>query len=69
MDNLEKNYKFLERYSLPRLNQEKKKKDNMSRLIKSTEMETMIQNEKSPGPEWKATSKTWWLYMKILSNI
>ena len=50
MDNLEKNYKFLERYSLPRLNQEKKK-DNMSRLIKSTEMETMIQNEKSPGPE------------------
>ena len=51
MDNLEKNYKFLERYSLPRLNQEKKKKDNMSRLIKSTEMETMIQNEKSPGPE------------------
>ena len=26
MDNLEKNYKFLERYSLPRLNQKKKKK-------------------------------------------
>ena len=38
-------------YSLPRLNQKKKKKDTMSKLIKSTEMETMIKNKKSPGPE------------------
>ena len=43
--------KFLERYSLPRLNQEER--ENMNRPITSTEIETVIKNlptNKSPGP-------------------
>ena len=40
MDNLEKMDKFLERYNLPRLNQEETK--NMSTPITSNEIETMI---------------------------
>ena len=51
MDNLEEMDKFLERYSLPRLNQEDMV--NMNRPITSTEIETMIKNlptNKSPGP-------------------
>ena len=43
--------KFLEKYNLPRLNQEVT--ENMNRLIVSTEMETVIQKlptDKSPGP-------------------
>ena len=45
-------YKFLERYRLSRLNRRGVRGGhNMSRLIKSTEIETMIQNEKK--------SRTW----------
>ena len=40
MDNLEEMDKFLERYSLPRLNQEEI--ENMSRPITSTEIETNL---------------------------
>ena len=40
MDNLEDMDKFLERYSLPRLNQEEI--ENMNRPIKSTEIESVI---------------------------
>ena len=42
---------YLERYKLPRLNQEEI--DNMNRQITSNEIETVIQNlptNKSPGP-------------------
>ena len=52
MDNLEEMGKFLERYNLPRLNQEEI--ENMNRPITSNEIETVIKNlptKKSPGPD------------------
>ena len=52
MDNLEEMDKFLERYSLPRLNKEEI--ENMKRPITSTEAETVIKylpTNKSPGPD------------------
>ena len=52
MDNLVEMEKFLERYSLPRHNQEET--ENMSKPITSTEIETMIKNlptNKTPGPD------------------
>ena len=52
MDNVEEMDKFLERYSLPRLNQEEIEK--MNRPITSNEIETVIKNfptNKSPGPD------------------
>ena len=42
MDNLEEMDKFLERYNLPRLNQEEK--ENMTRPIERNEIETVIKN-------------------------
>ena len=52
MDNLEETDKLLERYNLPRLNQEET--ENMNRPITSNEIETLIKNlptNKSPGPD------------------
>ena len=52
MDNLEEMDKFLERYNLPRLNQEEA--ENMNRPITRNEIETVIKNlptNKSPGPD------------------
>ena len=52
MDNLEEMDKFLERYNLPRLNQEET--ENMNRPITSNEIETVIKNlptNKSSGPD------------------
>ena len=51
MDNLEEMDKFLQRYNLPRLNQEET--ENMNRPITSNETETVIKNlptNESPGP-------------------
>ena len=44
--------KFLEKYNLPKLNQEEI--ENLNRLITSMEIETVIRNlpaNKSPGPD------------------
>ena len=52
MDNLEEMDKFLERYNLPRMNQEET--ENMNRPITGNEIETVIKNlptNKSPGPD------------------
>ena len=52
MDKLEEMDKFLERYKLPRLNQEEI--ENMNKPITSTEIESVIKNlltNKSPGPD------------------
>ena len=52
MDNMEEMDKFLERYNIPRLNQEKI--ENINRPITSNELETVIKNlptNKSPGPD------------------
>ena len=52
MDNLEEMDEFLEKYNLPKLNQEEI--ENLNRPITSTEMETVIKTlatNKSPGPD------------------
>ena len=52
MDNLEEMHKFLERYNLPKLNQEEM--ENKNRPITSTEIESMIKKlptNKNPVPD------------------
>ena len=52
MDNLEEMEKFLERYNIPRLNQEET--ENINRPITRNEIETVIKNlptNKSTGPD------------------
>ena len=52
MENLEEMDTFLEKYNLPRLNQEEI--ENINRPITSNEIETVIKNlpeNKSPGPD------------------
>ena len=52
VDNLEEMDKFLERYNLPRVNQEEI--ENMNSPVTSNEIETVIKNlptNKSPGPD------------------
>ena len=62
MDNVEEMDKFLERYNLPRLNQEET--ENMNRPITSTEIKTVI--KKSSNIQ---KPRTRWLHRQILSNI
>ena len=52
MDNLEEMDEFLEKYNLPKLNQEEI--ENLNRPITSTQIESIIKNlptNKSPGPD------------------
>ena len=52
MDNLEEMDEFLEKYNLPKLNQQEI--ENLNRPITSMEIETVIKNlpaNKSPGPD------------------
>ena len=55
MDNLEEMNRFLQKFNLPRLNQEEIEiMTNMTNTIASTEMEAVIKSlpkNKSPGPD------------------
>ena len=58
MDNLEETDELLEKYNLPKLNQEEI--ENLNRPITSTEIETVIRNlptHKSPGPDGLNSTK------------
>ena len=61
MDNLEEMDRFLEKFNLPRLNQEEL--EVMNNPITSTEIEAVIKNlPKNKKP------RTRWLHRRILSN-
>ena len=62
MDNLEEMDRFLEKFSLPRLNQEEI--EIMNKPITITEIETVIKNLPK-----KQTPRTRWPHRRILSNI
>ena len=62
MDNLEEMDRFLEKFNLPRLNQEEI--EIMSNPITSTEIEALIKNLPK-----KQKPRTRWLHRRILSNI
>ena len=62
MDNLEKMDRFVEKFNLPRLNQEEI--EIMNKPITITEIETVIKNLPK-----KQKPRTTWLHGRILSNI
>ena len=69
MDNLEEMDKFLEKYNLPRLNQEEL--ENMNRPTTSNEIETVIKNlptSKSPGPD-SFTGEFYQIFREELTQI
>ena len=62
MDNLEEMDRFLEKFNLPRLNQEEI--EIMNNPITSTEIEAVIKNLSK-----KQKPRNRWLHKRILSNI
>ena len=62
MDNLEEMDRFLEKFDLPRLNQEEI--EILNNPITSTEIEAVIKNLPK-----KQKPRTRWLHRRILSNI
>ena len=66
MDNLEEMDRFLEKFSLPRLNKEEI--EIMSNPITSTEIEPVINFGRSKSPQ-KLKPGTRWFHRKFLSNI
>ena len=63
MDNPEEMDRFLEKFNLPRLNQEER--EIINNPITSTEIEAVIKNL----PKKKQKARTRWLHRRILSNI
>jgi len=57
MENLKEIDEFLEKYNLPKLNQ--KEIENLTRSIKSTEIETVKKKKKSSN---KQNTRTSWLH-------
>ena len=69
MDNLEEKDKFLEKYNLPKVNQEVI--ENLTRPIKNMEIEAVIKNlptNKSPGPD-SFTGKVYQKFSEELTSI
>ena len=66
MYNLEEMDRFLEKFNLPRLNQEEL--EIMNNPIISTEIEAVIKKKKKKTPK-KQKSRTRRLHRRILSNI
>ena len=64
MNNLEEMDRFLEKFNLPRLNQEEI--EIMNNPITSTEIEAVIKKKKISKTQ---KPRTRWLHRKILSNI
>ena len=64
MDNVEEMDRFLEKFNLPRLNQEEI--EVLNNPITSTEIEAVIYKKKSPK---KQKPRTRGLHRRILSNI
>ena len=67
MDDLEEMDRFLEKFNLPRLNQEEI--EIMNNPITSTKIEAVIKNLPPPKKKKKKQPRTRWLHGRILSII
>ena len=67
MDNLEEMDRFLEKFNLPRLNQEEI--EIMNKSITSTEIEAVIKNLWKKQQQQQQKPMTRWLHRRILSNV
>ena len=67
IDNLEEMNRFLEKFSLPRLNQEEV--DIMNNPVMSIEVEAVIKNLWKKQQQQQQKPMTRWLHRRILSNV